>query len=76
MSYQNILHEISQRTLYITINRPDKLNALNTLTISELNHVLERNRHNDDIQVVVITGSGQKAFVAGADISEFPDLIG
>ena len=76
MSYQNILHEISQRTLLITINRPDKLNALNTLTISELNHVLESNMHNDDIQVVVITGSGQKAFVAGADISEFADFSG
>jgi enoyl-CoA hydratase len=74
MNYQNIVYQIAQRVLEITINRPDKLNALNTLTISELNNLLESNKHNEEIQVVVITGSGQKAFVAGADISEFADF--
>ena len=71
MNYENILHQIENEVLSITINRPDKLNALTTQTIKELNHVLESNKNNDEVHVVVLTGSGQKAFVAGADISEF-----
>lgn len=74
MNYENILHQTENKVLTITINRPDKLNALTTQTISELNHLLVNNRNNDDVHVVVITGSGQKAFVAGADISEFADF--
>ncbi len=74
MNYQNIIQQTENEVLTITINRPDKLNALNTQTISELNHILSTNRNNNDVRAVVITGSGQKAFVAGADISEFADF--
>lgn len=74
MNYKNILHHLENKVLTITINRPDKLNALTTETISELNNILVNHRNNDDVSVIVLTGTGQKAFVAGADISEFADF--
>ena len=57
----------------ITINRPSKLNALNKETINELHDALNEAERDPDTKVVIITGSGEKAFVAGADISEFAD---
>lgn len=71
MNYENILvsHEINCAT--ITINRPAKLNALNKATIFELQHAFTSLEKNKDIRVIILTGSGEKAFVAGADISEF-----
>ena len=60
--------------MVITINRPDKLNALNREIISELHAVLESNKYNPHIRCIVITGSGTKAFVAGADIAEFANF--
>ena len=74
MNYQNILFEIKNHTGIVTINRPDKLNALNGQTISELENVFNSIKNNSEIFVVVITGSGEKAFVAGADISELNKL--
>jgi enoyl-CoA hydratase len=74
MNYQNILFEIKNHTGLVTINRPDKLNALNGQTISELEDVFHSIKENSDIFVSVITGSGEKAFVAGADISELNKL--
>lgn len=71
MSYQNILTETSQHIEIITINRPDKLNALNKATIQELHDAFAAAEANEDIRVIILTGSGEKAFVAGADISEF-----
>ncbi|HQQ95235.1 MAG TPA: enoyl-CoA hydratase-related protein [Bacteroidia bacterium] len=62
---------ISNEVLVITINRPDKLNALNRQTIEELHETLLEAENQPDIAAVIITGSGQKAFVAGADIAEF-----
>jgi enoyl-CoA hydratase len=67
----NITSSIENKILFITINRPDKLNALTTQTIAEIHEVLHTNSNNSQVQVVIITGQGQKAFVAGADISEF-----
>ena len=67
----NILSEIQNQVLTLTINRPEKLNALNRETISELGSVLEEAMNNKGVRVIIITGSGNKAFVAGADISEF-----
>lgn len=61
-------------TLIITINRPDKLNALNKTVIKELSGVIDDVYNNVEIKSVIITGSGPKAFVAGADISEFAAL--
>jgi len=66
-----ILCEIRNSVLVITINRPDKLNALNKQTSEELHETLAEAENQNDIRAVIITGSGQKAFVAGADIAEF-----
>jgi enoyl-CoA hydratase len=68
---QNILTEEKEGILYITINRPDKLNALNRKTIEELESVFTYAEQLHTVRVVILTGSGNKAFVAGADISEF-----
>lgn len=74
MSYTNILAEINQGILRITVNRPDKLNALNKETISELNSTFDAAEKDDAVRVIIVTGSGLKAFVAGADIAEFLNL--
>jgi len=74
MAYQTLLTEIKDGILTITINRPDKLNALNQEVISELDSVFDEVNSNDEIRGVVLTGSGSKAFVAGADISEFANF--
>lgn len=68
---ENVLIERLDRVAVITINRPDKLNALNIQTRLELSDALDELREDDQVRVVIITGSGEKAFIAGADISEF-----
>jgi len=70
MSYQTLKLEFDKNTAIITINRPDKLNALNSQVIDELEKCLNSLNTNDDVYVVIITGAGEKAFVAGADISQ------
>lgn len=71
MKFNNILSETSDHITTITINRPTKLNALNKETTQEL-HLAFKNAEGDSgTKVIIITGSGKKAFVAGADISEF-----
>lgn len=71
---ENILYKIEEPIAQITINRPQALNALNSQTLKELQQVLEDLAENQDIQVVIITGVGEKAFVAGADISEMQNM--
>lgn len=71
MIYQNILSEIKDRVLYVTINHESKLNALNKATLAELAHVVAFAAGDEGIRAVLLTGAGEKAFVAGADISEF-----
>jgi enoyl-CoA hydratase len=71
MALENIIIEHEKGIATIFINRPDKLNALNKVTIFELHETLKMAEQNAEIKVIVITGSGEKAFVAGADISEF-----
>jgi enoyl-CoA hydratase len=71
MSYTNILTQQNNGTLEITINRPKQLNAINKLTIEEIGHAMQQAEANRDVGVVILTGSGEKAFVAGADIKEF-----
>ncbi|MBT8325196.1 MAG: enoyl-CoA hydratase [Winogradskyella sp.] len=73
MGYQNIIVDKDTITT-ITINRPSKLNALNKQTIEELHKALKKAEKNDTVKVIIITGSGEKAFVAGADISEFANF--
>ncbi len=74
MKYQNIISESKNGITTITINRPSKLNALNRETIQELRNAFEEADNSDKIKVIIVTGSGDKAFVAGADISEFADF--
>jgi len=74
MNYNNILVAKENSIATITINRPTKLNALNTVTIQELHQAFEELEKNYETRVVILTGSGEKAFVAGADIAEFADF--
>ncbi len=74
MSYENIILETENKTAIIIINRPQSLNALNAKTISELSEVLGRISSDKNYRTVIITGSGEKSFVAGADIKEFSDF--
>ena len=67
----NIVTEIKDNTCIITVNRPDKLNALNKQTIAEIGAAVFEAEKNTDVRAIIITGAGSKAFVAGADISEF-----
>ena len=74
MNYQNLLVEIKEKTAVVKINRPDKLNALNAVTMDELKNVFTELNANEDVYIIILTGSGEKAFVAGADISELNKL--
>ncbi|HXB40978.1 MAG TPA: enoyl-CoA hydratase-related protein [Bacteroidia bacterium] len=74
MTLQNILTEVEDKVLIITINRPEKLNALNAKTIEELHETLMEVENHPEIRSVIITGSGNKSFVAGADIAEFANF--
>lgn len=71
MTYENILLETSNRISILTINRPDKRNALNQATRDEMVHALESLEKSTESRVLIITGAGDKAFIAGADINEF-----
>ena len=71
MNYENILVTQNEKIATITINRPKKLNALNKATIEELHKAFSSLQDDDTVKVILLTGSGEKAFVAGADISEF-----
>src|SRR5712675_2336108 len=70
MAYENLLYEKRDQIGFITFNRPKVLNALNRKTMDELNHVLAAAHGDDDVRVLILTGAGDKAFVAGADIGE------
>ncbi|WPR73485.1 enoyl-CoA hydratase/isomerase family protein [Algoriphagus sp. NG3] len=72
--FKNILTNVKDSVLYLTINRADKMNALNFETLEELRSIFEEVSDNKEIKAVIITGSGEKAFVAGADISEIASL--
>ena len=74
MDFKNLLWEISDNILLLTINRADKLNALNSETILEIQSAFTEARKTPDLKGIIITGAGEKAFVAGADITEFLTL--
>jgi len=71
MNYENLLITIENNIATVVINRPTKLNALNIATINDLHKAIKILEKNKEVQVIILTGSGEKAFVAGADISEF-----
>src|SRR5260370_8513759 len=70
MDYENNLYEKKDGIEYITFNRPKVLNSLNHKTLEELQHALLDARDDRAVRVLIVTGAGEKAFVAGADISE------
>ena len=71
MDYNNLLVENKDGIAQVTINRPKKLNALNRETLAEIRQAFAELRQDDEVKVIILTGTGEKAFVAGADISEF-----
>ena len=74
MSENNILSNVEGGVLTLTINRPNQLNALNSEVIASLSKHIVLAQTDDEVKVIIITGSGEKAFVAGADIKEFADF--
>jgi enoyl-CoA hydratase len=74
MNYENLLIEVKEKIAVVRINRPDKLNALNAVTMDELKNVFTELNADESVYVIILTGSGEKAFVAGADISELNKL--
>lgn len=74
MSYENIKTETRDGILFITIDRPKVLNALNAQTVEELGRAFEAARDDDAVRAVILTGAGEKAFVAGADINELATM--
>jgi enoyl-CoA hydratase len=74
MNYENLLIAIENKIALVTINRPTKLNALNKATLAELHSAFNDLEANEAVKVIILTGSGEKAFVAGADIAEFADF--
>lgn len=74
MNYKNLLVETGNNVAVVTVNRPEKLNALNNETLDELYEAFLSIEHNAELRAVILTGSGEKAFVAGADISELNQL--
>lgn len=75
-TYQNLKVETKDGICYITINRPDKLNALNRQTVQELGLAIKQAKDDSTVFSVILTGEGPKAFAAGADIKEFMGLTG
>ncbi len=74
MPYENLLYEVRDAIAWITFNRPKVLNALNRQTILELGQALDAAQGDDAVRVLILTGAGEKAFVAGADISELAKM--
>ncbi|MFZ3115165.1 MAG: enoyl-CoA hydratase-related protein [Syntrophales bacterium] len=74
MNYENIIYEMKEGIGFLTVNRPDKLNALNGKVIEEILHLLAEVKRDDGVKALIVTGSGAKAFVAGADIPEIQDI--
>lgn len=76
MNYATLLSAVENNICTITINRPDKLNALNRDVMNDLHDIFAELEDREDVRSVIITGAGPKSFVAGADISEFVGLSG
>lgn len=74
MSFENLILEKENHITVITINRPQSLNALNAKTIAELSTTMDELAADQNCRVIILTGSGEKSFVAGADIKEFSDF--
>jgi enoyl-CoA hydratase len=75
MAYENLLYEVSDSVATVTINRPHVLNALNFATVEELESALTSVRDDTAVRVVILTGAGDKAFIAGADVKEIHEVV-
>jgi enoyl-CoA hydratase len=75
-SFENITYEVKESIAYITLNRPKVMNALNQQTVDELNAAFHQAKEDASVKGVILTGAGEKAFIAGADISELTTLDG
>jgi enoyl-CoA hydratase/carnithine racemase len=73
MDLHHVLYEVRERVAYVTVNRPKVLNALNDETMEELKHIFLDARHRQDVAAVILSGAGEKAFIAGADINELAE---
>jgi len=74
MQYNNIIFTAENKIATITFNRPKALNALNRELIKEFSDAVHRTNENEEIRVLILTGSGEKSFVAGADINELSTM--
>jgi len=74
MTYSNLLYEKAEGIAKITLNRPDKLNALNSAVYKELYDAFEAAENDAEVRVVVLTGSGERAFAAGSDVAEMQNM--
>jgi len=74
MEFKNIIYELRENIGFLTIDRPTRLNALNGQAIDEIRDILGKVRANDQVRVLIVRGSGEKAFVAGAEIREVMDV--
>ncbi len=74
MSYENILYEVDGKIARVTVNRPKLMNALNNQTLEELAHAFDAVRDDEGVRCLLITGAGDKAFIAGADINELAKM--
>ncbi|RXP45856.1 enoyl-CoA hydratase [Lutibacter sp. HS1-25] len=74
MNLENVLVDLKENIGIVTVNRPNKLNALNKKTIDELHLAFKKLNEDSNVKVIIVTGSGEKAFVAGADIAEFSNF--
>ncbi|MDR3272780.1 MAG: enoyl-CoA hydratase/isomerase family protein [Flavobacteriaceae bacterium] len=74
MEYQNLILVKKEKIAWVTLNRPENLNSLNTRTLQELDNCFTLLDKDKEIRAVILTGSGKKAFAAGADIKEFPEI--
>jgi enoyl-CoA hydratase len=74
VSYKNILLEVAGGVATLTVNRPDKLNALDSATLTEMEQAFEHCRTSESVRALIVTGAGEKAFVAGADIRELAQM--
>ena len=74
MNFSNLLIELDGPIAWLTVNRPDKLNALNQDTLTELHQAIQQLKITPEVRVIVLSGAGSKAFVAGADIAEMRNI--
>ena len=74
MELKNLIYEVKENVGILTVNRPKFLNALNRETLSEMRTLLKKIKEENSVRVLIITGSGEKAFIAGADITEFETM--